>query len=778
MHKKSKIKFYSIKNKIDWLLGQNLKKNLAFTIFRKSTKDMVIHLKEKNQLKRLEHNSPHWESQGTDPYFFPTFDKSASLSAGWYIFEISMDISNISYDTAKLYFDTGSGFNEKETLTLLVKPNEITRKIFFLNKQVRKVRFDPLECAGQFKITSINLTRVRKSFAIQFMLNELEKKNQTSSEYTLPSSIMELFSHYNRLFDNKPDTIIYQDWINKFEVLNQPTPNIVQVTLKNFSQHPLVSIILPTYNTPEVFLRACIDSVINQSYPNWELCIADDASSSAHIRPVLQEYVEKDHRIQVIYRKENGHISNASNSALSIARGEYVALMDHDDLLAEHALLHIVEALQTEPRPLFLYSDEDKVDGLGRRIHPHFKSKWNYDLLLSQNYITHLMVVERKLLQEAGGFRVGLEGSQDHDLAIRLAEYLPDNLIRHIPRVLYHWRITEGSTALHADAKSYTEDASIKALQDHFTRTSQQNVQVIRGILPNTYRPTYPLPTPKPLVSLLIPTRDKLELLQPCIRSILNKTDYPDYEIVILDNGSVEPETRIFFEEVWQESSNIRILPFPFPFNYSAINNFGVKHANGSVIGLINNDVEVISSDWLTEMVSHACRPGIGCVGAKLYFSDGSLQHAGVMLGIGGVAGHSHKYFPGDAHGYFSRLKVVQNLSAVTGACLVVRKEIYEEVGGLDEENLKVAFNDVDFCLKVREAGYRNLWTPFAELYHHESKSRGHEDTSEKQARFEKEVLWMKKKWGDTLMNDPYYNPNLTLEHEDFSLKLTLDCHA
>jgi GT2 family glycosyltransferase len=563
---------------------------------------------------------------------------------------------------------------------------------------------------------------------------------------------------------------IYQRWIAGNETGSLKKQSM---TLKGMTFQPVISVIMATWRSNLRWLEAAIQSVESQSYPHWELCIADDASNDPDLTQFLQRMQAKGPRIKVIFRPQRGHISAAQNSALELANGDYVAFLDHDDLLAKDAILHIVETLQTKPRPRLLYSDEDKVDGLGRRVRPHFKSKWNYDLLLSQNYITHLMVVERKLVQDVGGFRVGLEGSQDHDLAIRIAEHLPANLIHHIPHILYHWRITEGSTALHAGAKSYTEDAGLKALQDHFVRIGQRNVQAIKGILPNTYRPTYPLPEPKPLVSLLIPTRDKLELLQPCIRSILNKTDYPDYEIVILDNGSVEPETHAFFNRICLESPNVRVLPYNFPFNYSAINNFGVKHARGSIIGLVNNDIEVISPGWLTEMTSHANRPDIGCVGAKLYFSDGTLQHAGVILGIGGVAGHSHKHFPGDAHGYFNRLKVPQNLSAVTGACLVVRKDVYEKVGGLDEENLKVAFNDVDFCLKVREAGYRNLWTPFAELYHHESKSRGHEDTPEKQARFEKEVLWMKKKWGSNLTNDPYYSPNLTLDQGDFSFKLT-----
>ena len=382
------------------------------------------------------------------------------------------------------------------------------------------------------------------------------------------------------------------------------------------------------------------------------------------------------------------------------------------------------------------------------------------------------MIADRQLVMEVNGFRAGVEGSQDHDLILRLTANLQKEQIVHIAKILYHWRIVDGSTALSADSKQYTSVAGIKTLQDYFISNGNLETKVTLGLSPNTYRIRYALPQPAPLVSLLIPTKDKLELLKPCIRSILDKTDYSNYEILIINNGSVEKDTLSFFESIQLENNRVKVIDYNYPFNYSAINNFAAEHAQGEVIGLINNDVEVINEDWLTELVSHACRPQVGCVGAKLYFSDGALQHAGVILGIGGVAGHSHKYFAQHAHGYFSRLEVVQNLSAVTGACLLVKKELYTLVGGLDEVNLKIAFNDVDFCLKVREAGYLNVWTPFAKLYHHESKSRGAEDTPEKQARFQQEVLWMQAKWGEKLKNDPYYNVNLTLDHEDFSLRL------
>ena len=566
-----------------------------------------------------------------------------------------------------------------------------------------------------------------------------------------------------------PENDMYQLWIHHNE---KKSEELIQQRIQQLVFQPKISIVMATWRSQLTWLSLAIESVKKQSYVNWELCIADDASDDEKLVQFLQVLQNQDERIKVVFREERGHISLAQNSALAITTGDYVTFLDHDDLLADNALLSIVEELQINPSAKLLYSDEDKIGMDGRRTMPHFKSDWNPDLLLAQNYITHLMIADRQLVMEVNGFRAGVEGSQDHDLILRLTANLQKEQIVHIAKILYHWRIVDGSTALSANSKQYTSVAGIKALQDYFISNGDLKTKVALGLSPNTYRIRYALPQPAPLVSLLIPTKDKLELLKPCIRSILDKTDYSNYEILIINNGSVEKETLSSFESIQLENNRVKVIDYNYPFNYSAINNFAVEHAQGEVIGLINNDVEVINEDWLTELVSHACRPQVGCVGAKLYFSDGALQHAGVILGIGGVAGHSHKYFAQHAHGYFSRLEVVQNLSAVTGACLLVKKELYTLVGGLDEVNLKIAFNDVDFCLKVREAGYLNVWTPFAKLYHHESKSRGAEDTPEKQARFQQEVLWMQAKWGEKLKNDPYYNVNLTLDHEDFSVKL------
>jgi GT2 family glycosyltransferase len=474
--------------------------------------------------------------------------------------------------------------------------------------------------------------------------------------------------------------------------------------------------------------------------------------------------------LAVSYRPRNGHICEASNTALEIAKGEFVALLDHDDCLTPDALFQVVKALQTQPDAGLLYSDEDKINDAGDRFESHFKPQWNPDLLLAQNYLSHLGVYRTSLVREVGGFRAGLEGSQDHDLALRISRHLLPHQVVHIPHVLYHWRASAGSTALNASAKTYTAQAGLKAVQDHMANT-HPTASVSAGQGANTYRIHWPLPQPAPLVSLLVPTRDKLEVLQPCVDALLQRTSYAHFELLILDNQSTCSQTLAYMKEVAVRDPRVRVLRWNHAFNYSAINNFGVAQARGSIIGLVNNDIEPINPDWLDEMVRQVCRPDIGCVGAKLYYPNDTIQHAGVVLGIGGVAGHSQKYFSRNANGYFGRLHLAHNVSAVTAACLLVRKAVFQEVGGLDEANLKVSFNDVDFCLKVREAGYRNLFTPYAELYHHESISRGPNDTRAKRAVADAEARFMRQKWGKLLDNDPYYNPNLTLVFEDFSLR-------
>lgn len=740
-------------------------------------------LRPVSQLLRDENDISLWHAQGEDPHFSLELHDSSVLHAGWRKIDLLMQTSK-KQGVAKFYLDTGVGFNENEVITLPFNSGMRAERVVFFNKPVLAIRFDPKDSEGQFRIERLTIEVLDPDTARLIMLQRLVEQDSSIKIKSSAALINEIKSQgisedginahiikkYGELYIHRPGSVAYEEWIDQVEKKRLPSRGALLLRLTEMPFRPLISIVMPVYNAPENHLRACIESVIAQSYPNWELCVADDASPKKYIQRVLREYEQNDSRIRVVYREKNGHISRASNSALEIARGEYVALLDHDDALPEHALYFIAEAINEHPRAQILYSDEDKIDELGKRFEPHFKSDWNPDLFFSQNYVSHLGVYQRSILQKIGGFRPGVEGSQDQDLLLRCLPHVQSANIIHIPRVLYHWRTVEGSTALASGEKSYTTDAGIKALQDYFEENHPTSVQIEAGMIPNTYRVRWPIPMQPPLVTLLIPTRDKKEITEIAVRSILEKTTYPNYEIIILDNGSVEPETLRFFEEIQKENKLVKVLSYNHPFNYSAINNFGVAKTSGEIVGLVNNDIEVISPEWLTEMVSHACRPEIGCVGAKLYYGNDTLQHGGVILGIGGVANHAHKNFKRDDPGYFARLTVYQNYSAVTAACLVVRREIYDEVGGLDEENLKVAFNDVDFCLKVREAGYRNLWTPYAELYHHESISRGNEDTPEKMERFQKEVNFMVKKWGRVLEVDPYYNPNLTKVRENFSI--------
>jgi GT2 family glycosyltransferase/2-polyprenyl-3-methyl-5-hydroxy-6-metoxy-1,4-benzoquinol methylase len=558
----------------------------------------------------------------------------------------------------------------------------------------------------------------------------------------------------------------YQKWVQYYDTLSETSIQTLTEEVSSWDKNPVISIIMPVYNPPLDLLREAVESVKDQIYPHWQLCLADDASTDPEVVSYLTSLEAQDKRIKVTFRTENGHISHASNSALSIATGQFVALMDNDDLLPAHALYWVARTIRENPDAGVIYSDEDKIDTKGVRSAPYFKSDWNEFLFRSQNMICHLGVYRRDLVDEVGQFRAGFEGAQDYDLALRCIDKLERSQIIHIPRVLYHWRIHAGSTAMAGDEKPYAALAGVKALDEHLKRKGDIGTTELLPM--GMYRVHYKLPESLPLVTLVIPTRNAHALVRQCIDSIKSLTTYPRYEIILVDNGSDEPESLEYFAALGHEE-NIRVMRDDGPFNYSALNNKAVKLANGELIGLINNDIEVVTPGWLEEMVSIALQPKVGAVGARLWYPDDRLQHGGVVVGVGGVAGHSHKYLPKGDYGYFCRAALTQEFSAVTAACLIIKKSIFEEVHGLDEVNLKIAFNDVDFCLRVQEAGYLNVWTPFAELYHHESATRGLEDTPQKKERFSKEVLYVQSRW-PALRDDYTYNPNLTLDHEDFGL--------
>lgn len=563
----------------------------------------------------------------------------------------------------------------------------------------------------------------------------------------------------------------YSEWIERYDTLTDANRATISRHIDQLSYKPLISVIMPVHNTPEKWLRLAIESVRRQLYSNWELCIADDASVEPAITRILEEYSANDSRIKVILRKDNGHISAASNTALGLAAGEFIAFLDHDDELSEHALYMVAVELNAYKNADLIYSDEDKVDAKGRRYDPYFKPDWNPALFLAQNFICHLAVYRTCIIRELGGLRLGYEGAQDWDLAMRVSEKVPASRIRHISHVLYHWRGVEGSTARGDEQKQYARAAQQRTLESHFERI-EKKVGVLPAVDPY-WRIKYSLPDPPPRVTLIIPTRNGLELLRRCLGSLYTRTTYLNFELIVVDNESDDPKLLDYLAELKRER-RVRILRYDAPFNYAAMNNLAAQNASGEIIGLLNNDLEVITPDWLEEMVSHAVQPDIGAVGAMLYYPNDTIQHAGVILGIGfpspGVAGHAYKNFARGYRGQSSRALLCQNLSAVTAACLVVRRRVFEDVAGMDEKNLPIAFNDIDFCLRLAERGYQNIWTPYAEFYHYESASRGYENTPEKLERFEIESRYMKQRWQELLVNDPAYNLNLSIGREPFML--------
>lgn len=558
----------------------------------------------------------------------------------------------------------------------------------------------------------------------------------------------------------------YQRWVELYDTIDDGARALIESQLRSLSRRPRVSVIMPTYNPPVDMLRSAIESVRNQIYPDWELCIADDCSTDVAVMRVLEEYAATDPRVKVVRREENGHISAASNSALSLATGEWVALLDHDDFLTEHALALVALTLETHPDAGIVYSDEDKLDETGRRIDPFFKPDFDPLLLLGQNFVSHLGVFRKDLVDRVGGYRVGYEGSQDWDLTLRVSELLDPSQVVHIPHVLYHWRVHASSTASLVSAKPYAVEAGQRAVVDHLTRTHRKAQTTYVGQL-GFNRITWDMDGPAPRVSVIVPTRDG-RLLPRCIDSLCGLTQYPNFEVVVVDNAS---RSRPTLEYLRGNEHRISVIRDERPFSHSALNNHAVAHTNGDVVCLLNDDTEVISGSWLTEMVGHLQQPGVGAVGAKLYYGDGRVQHGGIIVGVFGVAGHAHRNLDRLATGHFGHLQLAHGVSAVTAACVVIRRDAWEKIGGFDEANLPNVFNDVDLCLRLGEAGWKIVWTPYAELFHDESSRRDPDKDGIRRNAYDAALEWMRSRWGtDGLRKDPYYNPNLTLDAEDFSL--------
>ncbi len=727
------------------------------------------------EAERVQDGDPLWHVIGTDPQFvLERGGVALELATGWYRVRLRIRARAGRLVAPCLYPDYGQGYEQGEGIALpLPDANGLIETLIVLRRHTYSLRFDPSIAPSSFAFEQAEMQRIGRARALGYLLG----RQSDGGDRDWPAMLSATGCFIGVALRDGLSTAVarlqrsgtspggslearYGEWVRTCDALAADDLTVLSQRAAALGDGPLISVLVPVYQTPEHWLRRCLDSVLAQAYPHWELCIADDASPAPHVRAVLGEYAARDERIKVAYREVNGHIARASNTALGLARGEYVALLDHDDELRPHALLEVAERLVGDPALELVYTDEDKIDEDGRRFHPYFKPDWNPDLLLSQNYLCHLTVIRTARVLAVGGFRPGYEGSQDHDLVLRCIEGLSPSRIHHIPKILYHWRAVAGSTALERSAKDYAASAGARAVADHLQRSGTG--ATVDELGSGYYRVCWPLPEPAPKVSLIVPTRDRVDLLRLCVESVFAGSGYQNFELVVVDNQSSDPATLEYLDQLRQRD-RIRVLVYDAPFNYSAINNWAAAQCDGVVLGLLNNDVEVIGRQWLDELVAQAIRPQVGVVGAMLYYPDCTIQHAGVILGLGGVAAHAYAHRPQGYPGHGGRALVAQNLSAVTGACLFVRRDVYMDVGGLDE-GLAVAFNDIDFCLRVTARGYRNVWTPFAELLHHESASRGKDESEEKSRRFAGEVALMEQRWGQLLRRDPAYNPNLSLE--------------
>ena len=561
--------------------------------------------------------------------------------------------------------------------------------------------------------------------------------------------------------------IPYQKWIIRHLPGNK---ELEKQRREKFDYQPKISIVVPLYKTPEKYLLQLVESVKAQTYPNWELCLSDGSGENSPLTSFLKSLEAGDERIKVAYNEQALQISENTNAGIEIATGAYIAFADHDDELTPHALFECVKALNKDRKIRLIYSDEDKMSMDGHKFfQPHFKPDYNPDLLCTVNYICHLFVVQREILDQVGTFRKEFDGAQDYDFIFRCVEAVDPSEIYHVTKILYHWRCHEDSTAENPESKTYAFEAGKRAIEEHYHRTGIR-AEVYQGEFLGLYRTRF-LRDYDPLISIIIPNKDHIEDLKRCMDSIDQKSSYKNYEYIIVENNSTDEKTFQYYKNLEEENPKVHVVYWDKEFNYSAINNYGATFAKGEYILLLNNDTEIINETCLEELLGYCMRSDVGAVGARMYYEDDTIQHAGVVIGFGGIAGHCFVLQPRGTTGYCHRIICAQDYSAVTAACMLVKKSAFDEVGGLTEE-LAVAFNDIDFCMKLREAGYLIVYNPYAELYHYESKSRGLEDTPEKVARFNKEMQIFERRWPDILRNgDPYYNPNLTLKSQDFSLR-------
>lgn len=629
-----------------------------------------------------------------------------------------------------------------------------------------------IQCDGRKKRIKYNeeLIEKRSSVAYKRMQKIMDLMNmetvRVAMDFWKENGLRALFVksvHKIQGIDNDYD---YGEWYS----LTKPSQEELERQREHVWENgPKFSIVMPLYQTPERYLREMLDSIVAQTYANWELCLADGSSKGADVSKIIKKYQDKDSRILYKKLEQNGGISDNTNAAIAMTSGDYIVLADHDDAMTEDALFECAKAVKEHPECEVIYSDEDKMDMDGGALFdPHFKPDFNLDLLTSVNYICHQFVVKKELVDKVGGLRKEFDGAQDYDFIFRCTEAASG--VWHIPKVLYHWRCHQDSTASNPQSKLYAFEAGSRAIMEHYHRVGIEAEKVEKGVDYGIYHTIFKI-LGEPLVSIIIPNKDHYQDLDLCIRAILTRGTYKNLEFVVVENNSTKKETFAYYQSIQKEFPQVRVVTWKKEFNYSAINNFGVRHARGEYLLFLNNDTELIAKNFIEEMLGFCQREDVGAVGARLLYQDDTIQHAGVVVGFGGIAGHTFIGLHKAENSYFHRAMCAQDYSAVTAACMMSKKSVFEEAGGFSED-LAVAFNDIDYCMKVRSLGKLVVYAPYAVLYHYESKSRGLEDTPEKVARFNREVAKFAKKWPDILKNgDPYYNPNLTLRKSNFALR-------
>jgi O-antigen biosynthesis protein len=715
----------------------------------------------------------NWKAIGDQPYFI----LEGQMPSGWV--KVTVVASAEKRCRMGLCLDHGKGFTPSNyhLIGMTAQQPSIYQVYIHLDETVKVVRFDPVDEPCSFQVQDIIMARVfRVEIILRAIIIWFKRIGYRPREIFYAVKRLLAAVHKGgvsggwRMMVNRfaPISDSYDEWVNRHQITAENIQEMKAI-IAGFASKPVLSILMPVYNPREIDLRAAIESVLDQVYPYWELCLVDDASPSPLVIPVLQEYQARDPRIKLKEISTNGGIVAASNQALEMASGDFFATVDHDDIISIDALFEIAKQLNQHPEADMIYSDEDKVTADGIRYMPYFKPDWSPDLIFSHMYTAHLAVYRRTTVVDLGGFRPGFNGAQDWDLVLRLSE--KSDKIFHIPKILYHWRSTAGSTAQTASNKRYAYDSAQHALQEAVDRrgwpATVNQVAGYSGFFQLKWRL---VGTPK--ISIIICTRDKPDYLERCLVSIFEKTVYSKFEVIVIDNQSRQKATLELFE-YWKkkEPDRFSVLPMDIPFNFSILNNAGARIANGEMLLFLNNDIEVIEGHWLETMAAQGQRHEIGVVGPLLLYPNGTIQHAGIVVGINDWAGHSFRGFPAESTGYCGRLLGASNVSAVTGACMLIRREVFFGLGCLDE-NLPVAGGDVELCLRGLAAGYRNIFLPDVRLLHHESITRGYEDNPDKRERFLVETEYVRERWPERMAIDPYYNPNLTKEKEDYSLSL------